>query len=74
MPTWKLNPDSTCQGLEADWEGNDAAFRCPVCRQVFLVSSFVKKVSYRNCPGCGKSIGHIEGGKGNGGQAWIEWG
>jgi hypothetical protein len=36
MPTRELNPNAI--GRDEDWEGNNAAFRCPLCQKVFIVS------------------------------------
>lgn len=67
-------------GQDEDWEGNNAAFRCPVCQKVFIVSGQLHKddngkKGYRKCPnpGCGKSIARITGGRKSGGSASIEW-
>jgi hypothetical protein len=57
---------------DADWFGNNAAFSCPVCSKVFLVSGFIQPTG-RNCPGCGHSTGHCTGTAEKDGQAWIEW-
>ncbi len=45
-----------------DWWGNNIAFKCPVCRKVFLVGAHMKG-GERNCPKCGKSKGMVSGGK-----------
>lgn len=55
-----------------DWEGNNAAFTCPVCTEVFLVSGLLHPGG-RKCPGCEKAVAFVEGGKGSGGRAFIEW-
>src|SRR3954462_1077491 len=47
--------------------GNNAAFCCPVCRRVFIVSGFIDKKG-RPCPGCGRATGHVEKS-----AAFIEW-
>lgn len=31
--------DPNALGHDEDWEGNNAAFRCPVCAKVFIVNS-----------------------------------
>jgi predicted RNA-binding Zn-ribbon protein involved in translation (DUF1610 family) len=59
---------------DEDWEGNNAAFSCPVCGKVFLVSgSPTMHNGSRKCPNCQKSIGYVKGGKKRGGSARIEW-
>ena len=59
---------------DADWEGYNAAFTCPVCSKVFLVSSFNNAgVLGRHCPGCGKSTGYVTGSAAKDGEARIEW-
>lgn len=58
--------------LNDDWFGNNAAFTCPKCRQVFLVSGMIHR-NGRECPKCGKSKGHVQGARNQGGHAFIEW-
>ncbi len=64
---------------DEDWEGNNAAFTCPICKKVFIVSDTRMHVSpkkergYRKCPSCGKSTARINGGRKSGGTASIEW-
>ncbi len=45
---------------DADWNGNNAAFTCPVCSKVFIVSAFdnVGRLGL-HCPGCGKSTAYV---------------
>jgi hypothetical protein len=69
MATRILDPDAL--GQDEDWEGNNAAFRCPACWKVFVVSAMIHG-GQRSCPACGKSTGHIKGTK-TSGRAWIEW-
>lgn len=77
MPVKDLNPDNL--GQDEDWEGNNAAFRCPICQKVFIVShtrmhvNLQKMKGFRKCPKCGKSFGRITGGKKSGGKASLEW-
>ena len=54
-----------------DWRGNNAAFTCPVCRKVFIVSQLFDKDG-RKCPECKKATGYCTGAPGRG-QAFIEW-
>lgn len=56
-----------------DWRGNNAAFTCPNCEQVFIVSGLIDRSGGRVCPKCGKSRGFVVGGAKSGGHAWIEW-
>jgi hypothetical protein len=78
MPVRRLDPARYAAGrpvaadADADWFGNHAAFRCPVCSKVFLVSGFSHKTG-RYCPGCGNSKAHCTGTADKDGQAWIEW-
>lgn len=37
MPIKELDPHHL--GMDEDWEGNNAAFRCPICGKVFIVNS-----------------------------------
>lgn len=61
-------------GMDEDWEGNNAAFRCPICRKVFIVNSTEMHHGERKCPKCGKSVARITGGrKQKGKKASIEW-
>lgn len=70
MPLRELNPEH--QENSEDWEGNNAAFTCPVCNKVFIVSGLIHK-GVRSCPSCAQATGHIEGGRMSGGRAFIEW-
>ena len=74
----ELDPNNLEQN--EDWEGNNAAFTCPHCGKVFIVSWLIHKKSKnppeakRPCPKCGKSIGHVsKKGRKDGGTARIEW-
>lgn len=77
MPIKNLNPNGLKK--DEDWEGNNAAFTCPVCNKVFIVSDTrmhkgpQKENGYRQCPACGKSVGRVTGGRKSGGTASIEW-
>ena len=56
-----------------DWVGNNAAFTCPQCGKVFLVSGFIHRKG-RPCPKCGSAHGKVEGGaETERGAAYIEW-
>ena len=67
--------DSQKLDLNEDWEGNNAAFTCPHCRKVFIVSGTRMHNGERKCPNCEKSIGRIsmKGGRKSGGQSSLEW-
>jgi len=56
--------------LNEDWEGNNAAFCCSKCQKVFIVSGLIHQ-GIRCCPNCGKTEGHVEGGKMSGGRAYL---
>ena len=77
MPTRNLDPSNL--GQDEDWEGNNAAFACPICRKVFIVSHTRMHIGpdnekgYRECPNCRKSIARVEGGRKSGGWASISW-
>jgi uncharacterized protein (DUF983 family) len=58
-------------GTKDDWFGNNAAFKCPVCGNTFIVSAFSR--NSRKCTNCGKSTGYCKGGKDSDGTAYIEW-
>lgn len=42
-----------------DWVGNNAAFTCPSCNQVFLVSGMIHR-NGRSCPNCGQFTGRVD--------------
>jgi hypothetical protein len=77
MPVKNIDPSAI--DAEEDWEGNNAAFRCPVCEKVFIVSDTRMHIGptgekgYRACPKCNKSIARVSGGRKSGGSASIEW-
>lgn len=80
MPIRRLDPARYNAGkpvaadADADWNGNNAAFTCPVCSKVFVVSSFnnVGRLGL-HCPGCGNSTAYVTGSAASGCEAWIEW-
>jgi len=55
----------------ADWHGNNAAFTCPVCSKVFIVSSLIDK-NGRKCPACNKATAFVTVSPKDG-EARIEW-
>jgi predicted RNA-binding Zn-ribbon protein involved in translation (DUF1610 family) len=59
---------------DADWNDNNAAFTCPVCSKVFIVTSFndLGRIGL-HCPACGKSTAYVTGSAAKGGEARIEW-
>ncbi len=65
-----LNPKHLAH--HEDWEGGHAAFTCPECEKVFIVSAALHE-GRRMCPNCGNSTGHVEGRRESGGSAWLEW-
>ena len=77
MGTRKLDPNNL--GQDEDWERNNAAFKCPICSKIFIVSDTRMHVApsgekgFRKCPKCEKSIARIKGGRKSGGFASIEW-
>jgi len=64
--------DKDHQARDEDWDGNNAAFSCPVCGKVFLVSGHMHD-GKRECPSCHKSTGYVVAGKKSDGSARIEW-
>jgi len=74
MSTREISNNPSNHALNEDWEGNNVAFTCPLCNKVFIVSGApIIHNGVRKCPGCGKSTGHVEGGRKSRGRAWIEW-
>lgn len=73
MPTKNLDPNNL--GMDEDWEGNNAAFRCPHCSKVFIVSGSRVHNGERKCPNCGRATGRCDksGGRKSGGTASLEW-
>lgn len=68
----RINLSSTEPDLTYDWYGNNAAFTCPHCNKVFIVSALLNKQG-RECPKCSKSTGHINGSINTNGNAFIEY-
>ena len=56
---------------DSDFAGNNAAFTCPLCGKVFIVSGMIHH-GKRQCPGCRKATGYVIGGQKSGGKAYIE--
>ncbi len=80
-PTWSRESAVVVRKIDRnsirddeDWEGNNAAFTCPVCKKVFIVSALLHQ-GRRTCPNpkCRKSVGWVRGGRLSGGDAGIEW-
>lgn len=68
----QLDPNKL--GLDEDWEGNAAAFTCPHCSKVFIVSGTRIHSGKRKCPNCKNSTGYCDiKGKKSGGTARLEW-
>lgn len=65
-----LHPDHLA--LHEDWEGANAAFTCPSCNKVFIVSKQIHRGA-RACPNCGRATGHVDGARKSNGKAWLEW-
>ena len=73
MPKRDLDPNNL--GHDEDWQGNNAAFKCPHCSKVYIVSGSRVHSGERQCPSCRKSVARIssKGGRQSGGTASIEW-
>lgn len=56
MPSRDLEKDAL--GADEDWIGNGAAFKCPVCGKIYIVSAFLNRKG-RACPSCGRSRGSV---------------
>jgi hypothetical protein len=79
MPLKLLDPKTVDDDPDADWEGNNAAFKCPSpnCGSVFIVSEQLHRgpngeTGWRKCK-CQLSVARISGGRKSGGTASIEW-
>ena len=71
MPTKELDPHNL--GHDEDWEGNNAAFKCPHCNKIFIVSGGIHN-GERDCPEWGKSTGYCDiHAKKSGGKASLRW-
>lgn len=62
----------TSRETENDFVGNNAAFTCPLCSKVFIVSGLLHK-GKRVCPKCGNATGYVNGGSKSGGEAYVEF-
>ncbi len=73
MPKRDFNPNDLSH--DEDWQGNNAAFKCPHCGKVYLVSGSRLHGGERKCPSCGQSTARIsrKGGRPSGSAASIEW-
>jgi transcription elongation factor Elf1 len=79
MPVRHLDPQrfeihsDRSADANADWHGNNAAFTCPVCAKVYIVTTLNKEgTKGRDCPGCGRSKAFITGSP-KAHKAWIQW-
>jgi len=67
------NLDSSNLEKTEDWAGNNAAFTCPVCAKVFIVSQVIHG-GERKCPDCGQSTARLSGSRRRGdATATLEW-
>lgn len=57
---------------DEDCIGNNAAFTCPICGNIYIVSKLLHP-NGRSCPACGKSRGYAKSGQHSKDEAWIEW-
>ena len=80
------NPECLDANSDVDWLGNNAAFKCPACGNVFIVTNWhnadpprQSKAGFRKCPRCEMSVAHVTGSRraaheeNTPGEAWIEW-
>jgi len=68
----QLDPNDLRQ--DEDWEGNNIAVTCPVCKKIYLISGAPQiHDGTRKCPNCGKSEGTVQGGRKSGGTASVSW-
>jgi len=71
MQVKQLDPAHLAQG--EDWQGDNAAFTCPHCGKVLIVSGSRVHRGKRACPGCGRSTGYCDiKGAANGGKPRLE--
>jgi Zn finger protein HypA/HybF involved in hydrogenase expression len=72
VPVRQLDPSADTLKPDVDWEGNNAAFTCPKCNQVFVVSAQLHPEG-RRCPACQQSTGLVVGGRRSNGSATLSW-
>ena len=72
MPVRRLDPSPDVREPDVDWEGNNAAFTCPKCNQVFVVSGRLHPKG-RHCPACLECFGLVVGGRKSNGTATLSW-
>lgn len=69
--------DRNNQPANGDWIGNNAAFTCPLCGHVFIVTTMSNihgQGGQRDCPNCLQSRAHVGGGRLDPqAEAFIEW-
>jgi transcription elongation factor Elf1 len=58
---------------DEDRVGNNAAFTCPRCGKVFIVSGLIHREEGRWCPWCRQSRGHAPAANEDAEGAYIEW-
>jgi transcription elongation factor Elf1 len=73
MTMAKRTIDPDVKARDEDRVGNNAAFTCPRCGKVFIVSRQIHKEKGRGCPWCGQSRGHAPSGNEDENGAYIEW-
>lgn len=71
----RLDFDRNNPPENGDWVGNNAAFTCPLCERVFIVTTMPSiHDGQRTCPACARSTPFVTGGRLNpAAQAFITW-
>ena len=73
----RIDFDRNNQPANIDWIGSNAAFTCPLCGHIFIVTTMPGihgQGRQRDCRQCGQSTAHVTGGRLDlGAEAFIEW-
>jgi hypothetical protein len=69
---YRHSVDPATPAHNEDWDGNNAAFTCPKCGKVFVVSAMLHQHG-RQCPRCGETRGFVVDSRHGGGDAYLEW-
>lgn len=71
MATREIDPNAKAR--DEDRVGNNAAFTCPKCGKVFIVSRLINGEEGRACPWCQQSRGYAPANDADEAGARITW-